>query len=94
MKQAKFKYSKESVPIGKLVCVGRNYAAHAKELGGEVPEFPIIFLKPASNIIFSGEQVVHPTYSKDLQHEVELVLYIGEDIKDAADETAEKAIHG
>jgi acylpyruvate hydrolase len=94
MKLAKFKNSKENIPIGKLVCVGRNYAAHAKELGGEVPQFPIIFLKPASNIIYSEEKVVHPTYSKDLQHEVELVLYIGEDVKDADDKTAEEAIHG
>lgn len=94
MKFIKFKNSVERVPIGKLVCVGRNYAAHAKELGNDVPEFPIIFLKPASNIIFSGESVVHPSYSNDLQHEVELVLYIGKDIKNATDETAEDSIHG
>ncbi len=74
--------------------MGRNYAAHAKELGGEVPEFPIIFLKPASNVIFSGEPVVHPDYSNNLHHEVELVLYIGEDIKNGTDESAANAIHG
>jgi len=94
MKYLKFKNSSEQIPIGKLVCVGRNYAAHAKELGGEVPEFPIIFLKPASNVIYSGESVVHPAHSKNLQHEVELVLYIGEDIKNGNDETAASAIHG
>ncbi len=94
MKYLKFKNSSEQIPIGKLVCVGRNYAAHAKELGNDVSEFPIIFLKPASNVIYSGESVIHPTYSQDLQHEVELVLYIGEDVKNATDETAEKAIHG
>ena len=94
MKYLKFKNSSEQVPIGKLVCVGRNYAAHAKELGNEVPEFPIIFLKPSSNIIYSGESVIHPTYSQDLQHEVELVLYIGETIKNANDEEAENAIRG
>ena len=94
MKYLKFKNSEEKIPIGKMVCVGRNYAAHAKELGNDVPEFPIIFLKPASNVIFSGESVVHPSYSNDLQHEVELVLYIGEDVKNADDASAEKAIHG
>ena len=94
MKYLKFKNSSEVTPIGKLVCVGRNYAAHAKELGGEVPEFPIIFLKPASNVIFSGEPVVHPDYSNNLHHEVELVLYLGEDIKNGADESAANAIHG
>lgn len=94
MKYLKFKNSNEEVEIGKMVCVGRNYAAHAKELGNEVPEFPIIFLKPASNVIFSGEPVIHPKYSNELHHEVELVLYIGEDVKSATDEEAIKAIHG
>ncbi|MEW6196402.1 MAG: fumarylacetoacetate hydrolase family protein [Bacteroidota bacterium] len=94
MKYLKFKNSNEQISIGKMVCVGRNYAAHAKELGNEVPEFPIIFLKPASNVIFSGESVIHPEYSNELHHEVELVLYIGEDVKNATDEEAEKAIHG
>jgi 5-carboxymethyl-2-hydroxymuconate isomerase len=94
MKYIKFQNSEDKVPIGKLVCVGRNYAAHAKELGGEVPEFPIIFLKPASNVIYSGDPVVHPPYSNNLHHEVELVLYIGEDVKNATDESAESAIQG
>lgn len=95
MKYLKFKNSKEQVAIGKLVCVGRNYAAHAKELGGEAStEFPIIFLKPASNVIFSGDSVIHPPYSENLHHEVELVLYIGEDIKNGTEEEVEKAIHG
>jgi len=94
MKYIKFKTGQEKVPIGKIVCVGRNYAAHAKELGNDVPEFPIIFLKTASNVIFSGQPVVHPPYSNNLQHEVELVLYIGEDVKNASSEAAESAIHG
>lgn len=94
MKYLKFKNSQEKVPIGKIVCVGRNYAAHAKELGNDVPEFPIIFLKPASNVIYSGDSVIHPPHSNNLQHEVELVLYIGEDVKNATNETAERAIQG
>jgi len=94
MKYLQFKNSEEKVAIGKMVCVGRNYAAHARELGNDVPEFPIIFLKPASNVIFSGEPVIHPSYSNELHHEVELVLYIGEDIKNADDAGAERAIQG
>lgn len=95
MKYLKFKNHSEQVSVGKIVCVGRNYAAHAKELGNEIPdEFPIIFLKPASNVIFSGDNIIHPSYSENLQHEVELVLYIGEDIKNGTDEQAEKAIYG
>lgn len=94
MKYLKFKNSDEKVPIGKLVCVGKNYEAHAKEMGGASPGYPLIFLKPASNVIFSGEPVIHPPYSKNLQHEVELVLYIGEDIKNADEASAENAVHG
>lgn len=94
MKYIKFKNYEYQVPIGKIVCVGRNYAAHAKELGNEVPEFPVIFLKAASNVIYSGEAVIHPKYSNNLHHEVELVLYIGDTIKNVNEEEAEKAIYG
>ena len=94
MKYLKFHNSSENVPIGKIVCVGRNYAAHAKELGNDVPEFPIIFLKPASNVIYSGEPVIHPSYSNNLHHEVELVLYIGSGVKNAGGDEAENAIQG
>jgi len=94
MKYLKFHNSSKNVPIGKIVCVGRNYAAHAKELGNDVPEFPIIFLKPASNVIYSGEPVIHPSYSNNLHHEVELVLYIGSGVKNAGGGEAENAIQG
>ncbi len=94
MKYLRFKNSNEQVPIGKIVCVGRNYAEHAKELGNEIPEFPLIFLKPASNVIFSGEDVIHPDYSNNLQYEVELVLYIDKDVKNADDKSAEDSIGG
>ncbi len=84
----------EKVSIGKIVCVGRNYVAHAEELGNEVPEFPIIFLKPASVLIGQGEKIIHPSYSNDMQHEVELVLAIGETVKDADDKAAADSIAG
>lgn len=94
MKYLKFKNSNEQISIGKIICVGRNYAAHAKELGNEVPEFPIIFLKPASNVIYSGESVIHPSYSNELHYEGELVLYIGNEIKNGNDNEADNAIQG
>ncbi len=59
----------------KIVCVGRNYKAHAEELGHQVPGFPTIFLKSSSDIIFSGDKVIHPDYSNNLQHEVEFLNY-------------------
>ena len=94
MKQLVIKNSSEKINIGKVVCVGRNYAAHAKEMGNEIPSFPIIFLKTATCIINSGGEVVHPDYSNDLHHEIELVLVIGNEIKNATEEEAEKAIAG
>jgi 5-carboxymethyl-2-hydroxymuconate isomerase len=95
MKTIKIKNSDEEIRIGKVVCVGRNYADHAKEMGNEVPDkFPIIFLKTATCMINSGENVIHPDYSENLHHEVELVLLIGSTVKNANDEEAENAIAG
>lgn len=95
MKTIKVKNSAEEIQIGKVVCVGRNYADHAKEMGNEVPDkFPIVFMKTATCMINSGENVVHPDYSENLHHEVELVLWVGETVKDANDVEAENAIAG
>jgi len=77
---------------GKIVCVGRNYAAHAAELGNEVPKFPLIFIKPSSAVIGSGENIVYPSFSKEMHHEVELVIKIGSTIKDASPDQAVEAI--
>ena len=94
MKQLEIKNSEQKITIGKVVCVGRNYAAHVKEMGNEVPDFPIIFLKTATCIIPSGDEVIHPDYSNDLHHEIELILVIGNEVKNATKEDAEKAIIG
>lgn len=94
MKLAKIRNSTKEYEIGKIVCVGKNYEAHAKEMGSEVPEFPLIFLKPASALISSGKNVPHPDYSNNLHHEVELVLLIDKDIKNAGAEEAVDAIGG
>ncbi len=88
------KLGAEEFHVGKIVCIGRNYAEHAKELGNEVPEFPLIFLKPPSNIIFSGDAIVHPEHSSDMHHEVELVLLIGNELKNASLEEADKSVIG
>ncbi len=94
MKTLKIKNSTEEIEIGKIVCVGRNYAEHAKELGNEVPEKPVVFLKPASAIIFSGDEIKYPTFSEEMHHEVELVLLIRSKIKNVAIEESENAITG
>ena len=69
-------------PIGKILCIGRNYAEHIKELGNAIPEAPVIFIKPASSVIGDGEAIVIPPYSNDCHHEAELALLIGRTGKD------------
>jgi 2-keto-4-pentenoate hydratase/2-oxohepta-3-ene-1,7-dioic acid hydratase in catechol pathway len=61
----------------KIVCIGRNYAAHAAELGNEVPKEPLMFLKPPSSIVGPEEAIVLTKYSQRVEHEGELALVIG-----------------
>ena len=67
------------VEPSKIVCVGRNYAAHAAELGNEVPKEPLIFLKPPSSIIGPEEPIVLTRYSDRVEHEGELGIVIGKE---------------
>ncbi|MBK7379752.1 MAG: fumarylacetoacetate hydrolase family protein [Ignavibacteriales bacterium] len=94
MKSIKIKNSSKEIQIGKIVCVGRNYAEHARELGNEVPEKPVVFLKPASAAIQSGGKIIYPSFSNEVHHEVELVLLIGAEIKNASLLESENAIIG
>ena len=63
---------------GKIVCVGRNYRDHAKEMGNDVPKEPLIFLKPPSSVIATGEAIVLPPQSTQVEHEGEIGVVIGE----------------
>ncbi len=63
--------------VGKILCLGQNYAKHAKEMGATAPTSPIIFLKPSTAIIENGEPIVLPTISDDVHHEVELTVLLG-----------------
>lgn len=65
------------VQPSKIVCVGRNYAAHARELGNEVPAEPLLFLKPPSALIGPGQAIVLPPESQRVEHEAELGVVIG-----------------
>lgn len=75
----------------KILCVGRNYAEHARELGNSVPDEPIIFLKPSTALLRGGGPLAYPAFTSDLHHEVELVLRIATWGKDI--ELAEAAGH-
>ncbi len=61
----------------KIICIGRNYAAHAKEHDAEVPEIPLIFLKPPTSLIGQGQEIVLPPQSAQIEHEAELAIVIG-----------------
>lgn len=78
----------------KIVCVGRNYVDHAKELGNEVPKVPLIFLKAPSSVIADGEAVVLPPQSTQVEHEGELVAVIGKRGRNVTAESAKEYILG
>jgi 2-keto-4-pentenoate hydratase/2-oxohepta-3-ene-1,7-dioic acid hydratase in catechol pathway len=65
------------VEPSKIVCIGRNYAAHAAELGNEIPKEPLLFLKPPSSLVGPDEPVVLTPYSQRVEHEGELALVMG-----------------
>ena len=77
------------VEPGKIICIGRNYAEHAREHGVEVPEIPLLFLKPPSAVIGPGQSIILPPQSQQIEHEAELVVVIG---KTGWWVTAEKAM--
>jgi len=79
---------------GKIVCVGRNYREHAKELGNAVPTEPLLFLKPPSSIIRSGEAIVSPALTSSLEHEGEIGVVIGTTIRRATEAQALAAVRG
>jgi 2-keto-4-pentenoate hydratase/2-oxohepta-3-ene-1,7-dioic acid hydratase in catechol pathway len=78
----------------KIVCVGRNYAEHAKELGNEVPTAPLLFLKPPSAIIGDGEAIILPPASSRVEHEAEIGVVVGRRMHHVTAVEAERAIGG
>jgi 2-keto-4-pentenoate hydratase/2-oxohepta-3-ene-1,7-dioic acid hydratase in catechol pathway len=74
-----------TISASKIVCVGRNYADHARELGNDVPTAPLLFLKAPSALILSGEPIVIPEQSDQVEHEGELAVVIGTDCKNIRD---------
>lgn len=82
------------ITVGKIICLARNYVAHAQELGNEVPSEPVLFIKPASSIIKHGEFIEIPSYSNDCHHEVELAILIGQKGKNISAATAMSYVAG
>lgn len=84
-----------NLPMGKVVCVGRNYAEHAKELNNPVPTEPLLFIKPATAVVDMAEPLVIPTGRGAVHYETEIAILIGEALTGAVSDTeAEAAIAG
>jgi 2-keto-4-pentenoate hydratase/2-oxohepta-3-ene-1,7-dioic acid hydratase in catechol pathway len=79
---------------GKIVCIGRNYREHAKELGNDVPVEPLFFLKPSTSIIGEGEPIVLPPQSQRVEFEGEIGIVIGARLTKASEEATKDAIRG
>ncbi len=78
----------------KIVCVGRNYAAHAKELGNDVPAEPLLFFKPPSSLLGPGGTIVLPTQSAKVEHESELTVVIGARARNVSAAEASRVVFG
>lgn len=79
-------------PVGKIICVGRNYAEHAKELNNPIPSQPILFFKPESAVVDMNQPLVIPQQQGSVHHELEIALLIGEEISAASSDQACQAI--
>src|SRR5881394_1606308 len=76
----------------KIVCVGRNYVEHAKELGNEMPKEPLIFFKPPSSLLGDGQPIVLPAVSKQVEYEGEIGIILGDRLKNATEQQARAGI--
>jgi len=82
------------VTPSKIICVGRNYRAHAQEMGHEMPAAPMLFLKPPSAVIGPEEPIVLPPESTRVEHEAEIGVVIGQRLRRADEDQARAAIGG
>ncbi|MVA75639.1 DUF2437 domain-containing protein [Auraticoccus sp. F435] len=82
------------IPRSKVVGVGRNFAAHAEELGNEVPGDPLIFLKPNTSVIGPDDAIVHPSTTELLSYEGELAVVIGRICRDVPASRAAEVVFG
>ena len=78
--------------LTKIVCVGRNYLEHAKELGNEMPKEPLIFLKPPSSVVGDGQPIRLPAMSKQVEYEGEIGVIVGERLTNASEREARAAV--
>ena len=94
MHQVKVIGATKTYPVGKIICLGRNYLEHIRELGNKVPERAVIFCKPASSLLQDGGVIKIPEYSNDCHHELELALLVGKPGKNIPEESALSYLSG
>ncbi len=82
------------IQIPKIICVGRNYAEHAKEMKADIPTTPVLFLKPPTAVIHNHDRVIIPSVSKELHHEVEMIVLIAKGGKNISRAKAMEHIAG
>jgi fumarylpyruvate hydrolase len=87
--------SNKAFPVGRIYCVGRNYAEHAREMGHDPDrEPPFFFMKPADAIVQNGATIPYPQMTKDLHHEIEMIVAIGKGGSDIPEEKALEHVFG
>jgi 5-carboxymethyl-2-hydroxymuconate isomerase len=94
MKTIRFADGGTSLSVGKILCLGRNYPEHAKEMKVESPTTPVVFLKPTTALLEAGGSIVFPTLSEVVHHEVEMVVVIGREGKKIPRDTAMEYVAG
>jgi 2-keto-4-pentenoate hydratase/2-oxohepta-3-ene-1,7-dioic acid hydratase in catechol pathway len=82
------------LPRSKVVGIGRNYAAHASEMGGEVPKEPLMFMKPNTSVVGPGDPVFYPRQSSEVHYEGELAVVIGRICRDVTPERVADVVYG
>ncbi|MDZ4806096.1 MAG: fumarylacetoacetate hydrolase family protein [Candidatus Eisenbacteria bacterium] len=84
----------DEIAVGTIFCLGRNYREHALEMGSDVPTEPIVFLKPSTALLEVGEPIILPGFSRDIHHEVEMVVLLGREGRDIVPSDAMEHVVG
>lgn len=82
------------LPVGKIICVGRNYAAHAEEMNSPVPSEPLLFMKPFTALVPLEQPIAIPADRGEVHHEAEIAVLVGKLLRNADAKAARKAVHG
>ena len=94
MHEVKMKGQADPIPVGKIICMGRNYVAHIEELNNQAPGAPMFFIKPTTALAPLEEPILIPSYSQKARHELELALIMGKPLFQAKEEDVYPAVAG